>query len=222
MSREPLDVDRSRARSRRPLTDAEIPFAVALGALLRSLRIETGYSATDLAFYSEMTRQHLHHLENATRRTRASTLARIAESLAMRLDMSHKELTNRLIAVAGIALAPPANPEHQGRIDKRRKERVVKAEKRAERHALYGPIVRELRRQHAPERPQPLRGPDGRWLPNHPTPEQVTELERRYKWLALVMPPRDANGDFIKDSPYLDNRTARAWFNPPKRYPGCH
>jgi len=127
-------------------------------------------------------------------------------------------MTKLLIETAGIALAPEALPEHQARIDKRRALRTAKTEKRFELHAHYAPILRELSRRLASPRPLPLRGPDGRWLPNHPAADRIVELERHFKRLETVMPPRDTNGNFVKDSPYLDNRTARYYFNPPKRY----
>lgn len=214
MPRDAQALAHARARSRNPLTAAEFPHAEALGRLLRSLRAESGYTAQDVALYSELSRNQLYNIESATRRTRASTLARLGETYGYRLRVDPAQLTARLVETAGIAVAAETNyPEH---VNSRRHSRAVKNEMLADRRAYYGSILRELRRKTRPARPAPLRGPDGRWLPQHPTPEQIAELERRYKALQMVMPPRDASGDFITESPYLDNRMARYWFNPPK------
>jgi transcriptional regulator with XRE-family HTH domain len=199
--RKPIDVDRARAQSRRPLTPDEIPHAEALRAVLRSLRIESGSSATDLAFYSEMARQHLHRIETGIRRTRASTLARLAESLAIRLHVSDFELTVRLIETAGIAIAPET--DYLERVNKRRKERTAKNEKRADQHAKYGAILLELRRAQAPDRRMPLRGPDGRFLPDHPTAEKIEEVRQRYHSMEMVLPRLDGEGRFMADDPLL-------------------
>ncbi|MGH3180553.1 MAG: hypothetical protein ACRD1G_07740, partial [Acidimicrobiales bacterium] len=58
------------------------------------------------------------------------------------------------------------------------------------------------KRQLPPFDRPPLRGPDGKWLPRKPTPEQLETIKQRYRRLQLVMPPLDEDGKFIEDHPY--------------------
>ena len=211
-------VDRTKARSKHliPLEEWEVPFVEAIGERVDSLMRQARYRTVDLALASELSRGGLYNIRAGLTRTRVSTLLRIANAIAARLNIDPLELHEQLLDLGGKAIAPEtAHPE---RVNNRREKRTDKNWKRIEIRAYYAPDIREFRRKTWPERPLPLRGPDGRWLPNHPTPEQIAELERHYNRIEMVMPPRDANGDFIKDSPFLDNRTARRWFNPPKHY----
>jgi transcriptional regulator with XRE-family HTH domain len=209
--------DREREQSRNPLKAHEIPDAITLGALLRSLRIEARYTAIDFATRAQISRQHLRRIERALRHSRASTLARCAVVLSRRLRPTADELTALLIEAAGCSLAREALPAHQVNIDRRRKDRTAKKAKQAEIHAYIQTRKRELGLTGNPYPLIPIQGPDGKWLPRHPTPEQLAAIEKRYKHAHYVMPPLDDEGCFIADSPMLKGQfNARHW-NPPKR-----
>lgn len=132
-------LERDRARSRRPIEPDEIPHLEALGRRLLELREGAGLSRAALAFVSELSNSHLGSLERATRRTRASTLERIASALTE--DGEEGEaLRAELVSLAGPALAPES--EYAERVESRRRRRhrrlVLREEwrVRAEQHRL--------------------------------------------------------------------------------------
>jgi hypothetical protein len=211
-------VDKAKARSQHiiPLEDGEVPFVEEVGRCVDALMRQARYRTVDLALASEVSRSQLYNIRAGLTRTRSSTLLRIATAIAERLGMNAIELHGQLLELGGTAIAPEtAYPE---RVNNRREKRNEKNRRRVETRAYHASILRELRRKPI-NRPIPLRGPDGRWLPKRPTPERIAELEKHYASLQMVPPPRDTDGNFIKDSPLLGNRTARDRFNPPKRLP---
>ena len=75
-------IDTERAGSRRPITAAEVPYLERLGAELRRLRrVEAGLSRSQLAVCAKMSDRQIEGIEVGTRRTRRSTLERIAHAL---------------------------------------------------------------------------------------------------------------------------------------------
>ena len=211
--------DSERTQSRNPIKAHELSDATRLGSLLRSLRIEARYTAIDFATRAQISRQHLRRIERALRHTRASTLMRCADVLSRRLRPTTAELTARLIEAAGIALAPEATPEHRVNIERRRKDRTAKKEKQAEIHAWVQSRRRALGLTGNPSPQIPIQGPDGKWLPRHPTPGQLAAIEKRYKHAHYVMPPLDDDGCFIADSPMLKGQFNVRHWNPPRRIP---
>ena len=113
---------RARSRCRRPIQDDETEGLEALGALLSALRQKAGVTDRDLAAASQVSERHLQRLRAGVRRTRASTLERIARALAPRLYLDPLELHDTLVMTAGRALAPES--EFRGRVDRRRQRRL--------------------------------------------------------------------------------------------------
>jgi transcriptional regulator with XRE-family HTH domain len=93
----------------RPLEPAELLYLRALGARLAELRKRAGLSQVALARRAGIGRRHLQRLEAGSRRTRRSTLLRIAGVL----DPGRAAvIADELVNVAGPGLAPePAHPE---------------------------------------------------------------------------------------------------------------
>ena len=111
---------------RRPIQPAETPYLSALGNRLRELRRDRGLTQAQLAVAADLSRRHVERLEAGTRRTRRSTLSRIAEALG------GPSLENELVTLAGPALAQES--DFAERVARRRARRVRKqAQARAKR-----------------------------------------------------------------------------------------
>lgn len=136
----PEHIERLRAESRRPINEDEGPDLERLGTLLRTLRNEACLSRRLLGLGSEVGTSHIERLEEGTRRTRLSTLKRIADALADGREVDATDLYERLVEAAGPAIAPEANPLHQPRIDRLRRIRAAKARRKEARRV-------ELKRQ---------------------------------------------------------------------------
>lgn len=124
-----------RSWSRRPIDADEVPHLEALGHRLRSLRLAAGLTQEQLAAAAEMTRSGLGKLERGERRTRRSTIDRLAAVLNPEDTAS---TTTELVELAGHALAPES--EYAERVARRRHRRARERE------------VAELRRQYVRER----------------------------------------------------------------------
>jgi hypothetical protein len=117
-------MDAERARCRRPITSDEVVGLQALGDEIRRLRWNVArVHRPRLAIRAEVSVRQLEQIEQAIRRTRRSTLARIAGALVgLRADIgSAEELVERLAALAGPSLAPES--EYRERVEKRRRAR---------------------------------------------------------------------------------------------------
>ena len=103
---------------------------VALGACLRSLRSEVGLSQALLANRAGLSERSYRRIEHGDRRTRASTLRRLADGLVAYTSTlgTADEVTTRLITAAGLALADES--EYQSRVEARRRRRMAKANRR--------------------------------------------------------------------------------------------
>jgi transcriptional regulator with XRE-family HTH domain len=104
-----------------PIEPMETPYLLALGSRLRELRRDRGLTQAQLANAADLSRRHVERLEAGNRRTRESTLARIAAALG---DPS---LENELVALAGPALA--AESAFAERVARRRARRARKRER---------------------------------------------------------------------------------------------
>jgi transcriptional regulator with XRE-family HTH domain len=105
----------------------EVPWLLRLGACLRALRMEAGLSQRALAARSGLAERSLRRIEHGHRRTRASTLQRLAEVL-VRNDSarfgSADAVLVQLLAAAGPGLAEES--DYRWRVDARRRRRAKK------------------------------------------------------------------------------------------------
>lgn len=112
---------------RRPITEAELPHLRAFGEGLRQERWRVGLSQAALGHMAEVGERHVRDLEYGRRRTRLSTLSRLASAL-VRADQtperSTEELAVRLVSLAGPALA--SESPHGERVDRRRSRHVAR------------------------------------------------------------------------------------------------
>lgn len=107
----------------RPLTPEDREHAALLGAELRRLRLAAGGTQRTVALAAELSRRQLQYLEAGHRRTRASTLQRLASVLVPAPDDAATYA--RLVAVAGPALA--AESPYAPRVARRRQQRSQRA-----------------------------------------------------------------------------------------------
>jgi hypothetical protein len=108
---------------RRPITDDERPYLLALGAELKSLRGMSGLTRYQLAFDSLLSMSHLIDLFYGRRRTRRSTLTRIVDALVAANPAlgPAQVLHERLCELAGPGLAPESTyPDTVARTLRRR------------------------------------------------------------------------------------------------------
>jgi transcriptional regulator with XRE-family HTH domain len=101
-----------------------VPHLERLGRLLKGLRKAAGITQRDLARSAELSSWMVSQIELGTRRTRRSTLRRIARAIvgADPNVSTEDELTEQLADAAGAALAPESG--YQARVDRRRKRRA--------------------------------------------------------------------------------------------------
>jgi transcriptional regulator with XRE-family HTH domain len=133
-SRLPRLVRRPAVTLRRPLQPHELEPLRRLGQDLRRLRVAAGLSAEQLARVSLRNRRTVERIEQGARRTRRSTLAELVDVLLLACpDLGEQEaLVQQLVAAAGPALAPESPYAA-----KTKARREGKAERLAERRALY-------------------------------------------------------------------------------------
>jgi len=120
--------DRRRAACRRPIDPAEIPYLEALGDEIRRLRDRTGIPRRVLAEAAGSSTWLVMSIEHAIRRTRRSTLERLAWTL---VDLNPgieggdgSALAERLANLAGPALAPES--VFAARMERRRRKRAAR------------------------------------------------------------------------------------------------
>lgn len=143
---------RPASECRRPIEDAEVDYLLELGENVRFLREDAGLSRRELAWQAFVHPSTIERIEYGTRRTRRSTLERIAAALVEALGLDDGEavgLVEYLVELAGPALAPES--DHADRIVRRRTKRwnrIVKDLELAEEIAqgLARPIAREMAR----------------------------------------------------------------------------
>ncbi len=126
-----------RNQCRRPIKPEEVPDLERLGKLLRDFRHAAGLTQLEVQWLSRTSRVQIARIEAGTRRTRASTLHRIAAALAL-VDPSlgrAETLSTRLRKAAGQAIAPES--QYRARVDRRRGRRARKGR--------YGPRIESPR-----------------------------------------------------------------------------
>ncbi len=149
---------------RRPIEAWKVPWLLALGTCLRELRQESGLSQALLANRAGLAERSYRRIEHGQRRTRASTLCRLADGLVNGTSESAaNELLTRLLAAVGPALAEES--AYRARVEARRRRRVAKENRRpvaehtieymyvlgvgaVERHRHRRRVTRETTREH--------------------------------------------------------------------------
>ena len=109
--------------SRRPIEDWERPWLEGLGALLRHVRMASGQTQARTAIRAGLAERSLRRIEHGQRRTRGSTLARLASAVATSDPDggAAADLLRRLLDAGGPAVAPGS--EFAARVDARRGRR---------------------------------------------------------------------------------------------------
>lgn len=110
-------------------SDSERPFLEQLGYELLQRRRDWGLSRAAMAELVELSAEQVKNIENAKRRTRASTLRRFAEVLVEPAEV--EAVLAHLLEVVGPALAPESKwgDRQQRRREKRRRRReLIEAE----------------------------------------------------------------------------------------------
>ena len=123
-------IDRPRGSARCPINPEEVPFLDSLGALLRHSRESADLSRWQLGFAAEISERQVAFIEDGMRRTRASTLKRIAVALTPDGE-SAKTLLAKFLKVGGPAIA--AESQYADRIARRRARRARRREAETER-----------------------------------------------------------------------------------------
>ena len=99
------------------ITPEEIPHLEALGLAIRTARIEAGLTLRQAGELAELHHMSWMKLEAGVRRTRATTLRRIANALAPRVGFDPTLFTLYLIDTAGPALAPEMGEQNRRSVD---------------------------------------------------------------------------------------------------------
>lgn len=110
---------------RRPLEEGELADARALGLLLVDLRRERNLTQVDVAARAGLAVRSLRRLEQGERRTRLSTLQRLATALE---PGDPVRLAAHLTMTAGVALAEES--AYAERVERRRRRRQAAASRR--------------------------------------------------------------------------------------------
>ena len=123
-SRQPSHREQLRREARRPIDSWEVPHLERLGSLLKGLRKAAGMTQRDLARSAELSSWMVRQVELGTRRTRQSTLRRIARAIvsAHPNAPTEEKLTQQLVEAGGAALACESG--YRARVDRRRKRRA--------------------------------------------------------------------------------------------------
>jgi hypothetical protein len=127
-----------RGRSRRPITDDEIPHLEKLGSELRRLRESHGMSRPVVARGAQVSSTTIALIEWACRRTRPSTLRRIVDVLVPD-PAKAAAIVEHLLELGGPAVAPES--QWANRLDRRRARRV---RQRAKREALAAELAPQI------------------------------------------------------------------------------
>jgi hypothetical protein len=138
---EPSLIDPAVYPCRRPIETSELENLRELGREVRALRFVRGrliVRSSQLGLRAQVPRMTLWRIETGVRRTRRSTLQRLAKA-ASRLNPSagtQDEIFERLIEAAGDALAPPS--KYQYRVNRRRTRRFRRSNANLDLRELSG------------------------------------------------------------------------------------
>ena len=128
-----------RLKSRRPIADDEVHLLEELGRAIGQARGCAGRSRRALAESALMHPTSIARIEYGTRRTRASTLKRIAGALAVECDdLDADSLVESWVRLGGRVVAPES--EYADRLELRRQTRVSRkrsGESRAQELLVY-------------------------------------------------------------------------------------
>ena len=122
---------------RHPLSAEEIVRLERLGERLRAHRLAAGLTRTAMGLAADLNPQSVYRIEVGTRRTRKSTLRRIAAAL----DHEPERLVDELVRLAGPSLAPESAyaervARRRGRRARRRQVPIDREAYRANRERL--------------------------------------------------------------------------------------
>jgi transcriptional regulator with XRE-family HTH domain len=119
----PAQKAKARADSRRPIEFWEVPHLERLGAAVRTARLAAGFTRLGLAILAGVSDVTVYRIEAATRRTRASTLRRIAGALCDAAPMlgDPARVAADFATIVGLGLAPES--EYAERVERRRARR---------------------------------------------------------------------------------------------------
>lgn len=106
---------------RRPIEAHERPNLRALGTALREHRVAVGSTQASLAVATGLSERTIRRIEHAERRTRRSTLDRLAAALCSGDPGAQEYLLQQFVHLAGPALAPES--EFADRVSRRRERR---------------------------------------------------------------------------------------------------
>lgn len=170
--------ERRRATSRRPITAAEVPHLEALGAGLWRLRRQAGMSRRALGEGAALREGTIEEIEHATRRTRRSTLARIAAALVewTATPETAEEIEQYLVTLAGPALG--GESIHPERVERRRQRREARKEKAAQESALVASMALDFAEVLAEELIAPKMDVERRRLEKEAETWRLTHLAR--------------------------------------------
>jgi transcriptional regulator with XRE-family HTH domain len=120
---DPARREASRKACRRPIDEWEVAHLERLAAGLRTARNVAGLSQDALAWRANLNPSTIYRIEAGVRRTRLSTLRRIAEALvgAAPWMVDADRLAADLATLAGLGLAPES--QYRERIERRRARR---------------------------------------------------------------------------------------------------
>jgi transcriptional regulator with XRE-family HTH domain len=128
----PAQKANARASCRRPIEEWEVPHLERLGVAVRTARLAAGLTRLELAIRAGVSDVTVYRIEAAVRRTRASTLRRIADALCDAAPTlgDPARVAADLSTVGGLGLAPES--EYHERIERRRARRKRRSEAMAE------------------------------------------------------------------------------------------
>lgn len=137
------ETERLRRQAQRPIRPEEIPHLEGLGSRLRGLRRAVGFSQAELARRAELSPWMVRALERGARRTRRSTLERVAQALASapQPPAPAPDVAGELVALAGPALAPES--PYRARVERRRARRRRKGRYLPRRERVLAPASGE-------------------------------------------------------------------------------
>jgi len=129
---DPARREASRESCRRPVEPWEVAHLERLAAGLRTARKAAGLTQCALAWRAGMNPSTVYRIEAAVRRTRLSTLRRIAEALVGAAPWMGDagKVTADLATLAGLGLAPES--QYRERIDGRRARRDRRSQRAVE------------------------------------------------------------------------------------------
>ena len=129
MRYDPTRREASRKACRRPIEAWEVAHLQRLAAGLRTARNAADLSQDALAWRAGMNPSTIYRIEAAVRRTRLSTLQRIADALVGAAPWigDAERLTADLATLAGLGLAPES--VYQDRVQRRRARRERRSER---------------------------------------------------------------------------------------------